>query len=69
MSTEHQNYSIEFQSLVNAAYAPERGVEIVRTYTDAGISGVLIDKREGLKGLLADVLSGQADFRSRSSTT
>jgi len=62
MSTEHQNYSIEFQSLVNAAYARERGAEIVRTYTDAGISGVRIDKREGLKQLLADILGGQAGF-------
>lgn len=62
MSTEHQNYSIEFQTAVNAAYALERNLVIVRTYADAGISGVRIDKREGLKGLLADVVSGDADF-------
>lgn len=62
MSTEHQNHSIEFQTAINAAYALERNFEIVRTYTDAGISGVRIDKRVGLKGLLADALSGQADF-------
>ena len=36
MSTEHQNYSIEYQSMVNAAYALRQGFEIVRTYADAG---------------------------------
>ena len=62
MSTEHQNYSIEFQTAINAAYALERGLEIVRTYVDAGISGVRLDKRDGLKQLLSDALSGRADF-------
>lgn len=62
MSTEHQNYSIEYQSVANAAYALERGMQIVRTYTDAGISGVRLEKRDALKQLLGDVLGGRADF-------
>jgi DNA invertase Pin-like site-specific DNA recombinase len=33
-----------------------------RTYTDAGISGLRLSGREGLKQLLADVLAGQAGF-------
>jgi DNA invertase Pin-like site-specific DNA recombinase len=62
MSTDHQRCSIEFQTIANAAYALERCVEIVRTYTDAGISGLRIDRRDGLKQLLADVLAGDAGF-------
>jgi DNA invertase Pin-like site-specific DNA recombinase len=62
MSTEHQNYSIEGQSVANAAYALEHDLELVRTYIDAGISGVRLDKRQGLKQLLADVLGGRAEY-------
>jgi DNA invertase Pin-like site-specific DNA recombinase len=62
MSTEHQRYSIEHQTLANAAYAIANGLEIVRTYADAGISGLTLDRRDGLKRLLADVLGGQANF-------
>jgi len=63
MSTEHQRYSIEYQTANNLAYAAEHGHEIVRTYADAGISGLTLRRREGLKALLADVLAGRADFR------
>lgn len=62
MSTEHQNYSIEYQSATNAAYAAEHGCEIVRTYADEGISGLTLERRPGLKALLADVLAGGAGF-------
>lgn len=62
MSTERQNYSLPYQSAVNAAYAAEHGYEIIRTYSDAGISGLGLAKREGLKTLLADVLDGSADY-------
>ena len=62
MSTERQEYSIEFQTATNVAYAAERGLEIVRTYIDAGISGVRIENRSGLRKLIADALSEQADF-------
>jgi len=62
MSTERQEYSIDFQTATNLAYAAERGLEIVRTYADAGISGVGISNRSGLRQLLADALSEQSDF-------
>lgn len=62
MSTEHQKYSITFQSACNLAYALERGYELVRTYTDAGVSGLTLKRRDGLKALLADVVGGRADF-------
>jgi DNA invertase Pin-like site-specific DNA recombinase len=56
MSTEHQRYSIAHQGVANAAYAAGRGYQIIKTYEDAGISGLRVDKREGLKALLRDVL-------------
>jgi DNA invertase Pin-like site-specific DNA recombinase len=62
MSTNHQRYSIENQAAAIAAYADLHGLTIVRTYRDEGISGLRIEKREGLKQLITDVGSGVADF-------
>ncbi len=62
MSTESQNYSLEHQEAAIAAYALARGFQVVSTYADGGISGLTLQKREGLKRLLADVLRGAADF-------
>lgn len=62
MSREHQNYSIEHQSAVIAGYAASRALEIVKTYTDDGRSGLRIENRGGLQQLLADVIAGRADF-------
>jgi len=62
MSTERQDYSLDFQIATNAAYALEHDLEIVRTYEDAGISGLSLEKRAGLKRLLADVVGGAPDF-------
>ncbi|HEY8616060.1 recombinase family protein [Phenylobacterium sp.] len=63
MSTEHQNYSLEMQARAIGGYAADHGYRIVRTYRDAGVSGVRLDGREALQALLADVLSGRADFK------
>lgn len=63
MSTEHQQYSTENQSAKIREYAAQRGVEIVRTYVDAGKSGLRIDGRQGLQDLIAVVSSGKADFQ------
>jgi DNA invertase Pin-like site-specific DNA recombinase len=62
MSTEHQKYSTENQSEAIASYAARRGIEIVRTYADAGKSGLRLDGRNALKQLIADVRTGHADF-------
>jgi hypothetical protein len=40
VSTEHQECSTESQREVIREYAERRGMTIVRTYTDAGISGL-----------------------------
>lgn len=62
MSTERQDSSVAHQKSAIAAYAASRGYNIVQTYADEGVSGLLIDQRAGLKRLLADVLSGGPGF-------
>src|SRR5487761_1977391 len=62
MSTEHQQYSTENQADKIREYAARRGIEIVRTYTDVGKSGLRIDGRASLQQLIKDVESGTADF-------
>jgi DNA invertase Pin-like site-specific DNA recombinase len=62
MSTDMQKYSTENQSTVIAAYAAERGIEIVRSYSDSGKSGLGIKGRPGLQSLLSDVRLGLANF-------
>lgn len=62
MSTEHQQYSTENQADKIREYAARRDIQIVRTYADAGKSGLRIDGRAALQQLLKDVESGCADF-------
>jgi len=62
MSTEHQQYSTENQSDVLREYANKRGIEIVRTFTDSGKSGLRIEGRDGLKDLIEMVQHGKPDF-------
>ncbi|WP_275186621.1 recombinase family protein [Bradyrhizobium sp. CSA112] len=46
MSTDHQRYSTANQRDVIAAYAAERNIDIVRTYSDDGRSGLTISGRD-----------------------
>jgi DNA invertase Pin-like site-specific DNA recombinase len=62
MSTEHQKYSTENQAEAIRQYAARRRLEIVRTYADAGKSGLRLDGRDALKQLIEDVQRGSADF-------
>nr|QQZ48910.1 recombinase family protein [Phenylobacterium glaciei] len=62
MSRDAQQYSLENQKAQIAAYAAEHRIEVVATYADAGKSGVRLEG-ESLQQLLADVLTGQADFK------
>ncbi|WP_453943165.1 recombinase family protein [Bradyrhizobium sp. USDA 372] len=62
MSTERQQYSIQNQAAVIAAYAHAHHLTIVRTYRDEGESGLLLKNRAGLIQLLEDVQRGEADF-------
>jgi DNA invertase Pin-like site-specific DNA recombinase len=62
MSTEHQQYSIHNQMVMNQHYAIAHGMEIVRIYSDEGFSGLSIERRAGVQRLMDDVRSGRADF-------
>ncbi|MDH4992090.1 recombinase family protein [Aquamicrobium lusatiense] len=62
MSTEHQNYSTEYQAEAIRRYAESRGIDIVRTYADEGKSGLKVDGREALQKLIRDVVTGETDF-------
>lgn len=62
MSTDHQKYSTENQATAIALYAADRGIEIVKTYEDAGKSGLNIDGRDALKQLIRDVQGGRPGF-------
>lgn len=62
MSTEHQQYSTENQADKIREYAARRGIQIVRTYADAGKSGLRMDGRASLQQLIKDVESGDTDF-------
>jgi DNA invertase Pin-like site-specific DNA recombinase len=64
MSTDMQRYSIENQSEGIALYATRCGLTIVRSYEDAGRSGLRLDGRAALQTLLGDVRSGRADYRT-----
>ncbi|WP_282950479.1 MULTISPECIES: recombinase family protein [unclassified Sphingopyxis] len=64
MSTEHQRYSPDNQKAAIASFADARGFEVVKTYLDAGKSGLSLAKRDGLKQLLSDVISGAINFRA-----
>src|ERR1700694_3130707 len=62
MSTDYQQYSIENQAAVIAAYAQLHDLSIIRTFRDQGESGLKLKNRAGLAQLLNDVSSDQADF-------
>lgn len=64
MSTDMQQHSLENQSAAIATYAARHGYTIIRTYEDAGRSGLRIDGRFALKNLINDVKSGSADFKT-----
>jgi len=62
MSTEHQKYSTENQGDAIRTYAERHHMEIVRTYSDAGKSGLKIEGRDALRQLIDDVEDGNTDF-------
>ena len=63
MSTEHQQYSLENQTAAITRYASEHGFVVTHTYTDVGKSGVVLNRRHGLRQLLQDVISGTAPYK------
>lgn len=55
MSTDNQQFSIDNQIDAIRDYARGEGIEIVRTYSDPGRSGLTLKGRPGLQRLLADI--------------
>lgn len=62
MSTDMQRYSLDNQAAAIADYAAPAGFDIVRSYEDAGRTGVTARGRQGLANLMADVLGPDRDF-------
>jgi DNA invertase Pin-like site-specific DNA recombinase len=64
MSTEHQQYSLENQSTAIQKHADAHRFKVVRTYSDAAKSGLVLRRRVGLQQLLQDVVSGTASYQA-----
>jgi DNA invertase Pin-like site-specific DNA recombinase len=64
MSTESQEYSLEFQQEVISSYASRNGFQIVKTYQDPGKSGLSLKHRAGLRQLLQDVVSAPPPYQA-----
>ncbi len=63
MSTEHQKFSVDNQRVAIQAYADTCGFSVVQTYTDRAKSGVVLKRRDGLRQLLQDVVSGDSCYK------
>lgn len=64
MSTEHQKYSTDNQIAAINRYAAKHHFEVVRTYADAGKSGLRLIGRDALQALLRDVEAESADYEA-----
>lgn len=62
MSTDGQELSIYNQIDAIREFAEAKGLRLVRTYADAGISGLTLENRPGLKRLLDDIAAENAPF-------
>jgi DNA invertase Pin-like site-specific DNA recombinase len=62
MSTDLQQYSPEAQKQAIAEYAMAHGMRVVRTYEDAGLSGLTLRERPALVQLLMDVRDPNRNF-------
>lgn len=64
MSTERQEYSLDNQAAAICEFASLHGFNIIKTYSDAGRSGIVLKTRPALQRLLADVVSGWTTYRA-----
>jgi DNA invertase Pin-like site-specific DNA recombinase len=62
-SSEHQQYSLAFQSSALKSYAEKNNFTIVQTYTDSK-SGLVLKRRKGLVKLLHDVVAGGQPYKA-----
>lgn len=64
VSSDQQRHSLSAQSAQIAEFAAARGYQVIRSYEDRGRSGLHLKGRAALQLLLADVISGSADFEA-----
>jgi DNA invertase Pin-like site-specific DNA recombinase len=64
MSTDHQQYSLRSQATAIQRYAERHGFTLIRTYEDAGKSGLSLKRRNGLASLLRDVVSRGQPYKA-----
>ena len=62
MSTDHQKYSTENQEAAMRDYATRHQIDLVKTYTDGGRSGLSFSGRSALQTLISDVQAGTTEF-------
>ena len=63
VSTERQEYSLDFQFTEIAKYANRHGFLISQTYCDEARSGLVIEKRPGLTRLLRDITTRENSYK------
>src|SRR5664279_5602635 len=63
MSTDHQQHSLANQSAAIAEYAEHNGFQIVKSYQDAGRSGLTLAERPALRALLKDVVNHEMPYK------
>lgn len=64
MSDDGQQFSIANQKAAIEEYAKKHNFAVVRTYEDAGKSGLALKHRAGLCELIQDVVSGKPEYKS-----
>lgn len=62
VSTELQQYSLHNQMTAIEAYASAHQLQIIKTYSDDGISGLTIRERPALRQLVAEIVSRRVTF-------
>jgi DNA invertase Pin-like site-specific DNA recombinase len=64
MSTDQQQYSLANQASAIAKYAERNNFTVVKTYEDAGRSGLVLRERPGLRALLRDVVTQDRPYKA-----
>ncbi|MBZ5573953.1 MAG: recombinase family protein [Acidobacteriia bacterium] len=64
MSDDGQQFSIANQKAAIEEYAKQHNFVVVRTYEDAGKSGLALKRRKGLCDLIEDVVSGKPEYKA-----
>jgi DNA invertase Pin-like site-specific DNA recombinase len=64
VSTERQEYSLDFQRARITDYAQEKGFTVCQTYCDEAKRSLEIGRRTGLSQLIQDVAGGKQSYKA-----